>query len=116
MATTGTVKGEKFQTRLAKDGITTMIPDEHNQSKIMEAIYDIKNAQSTRSREKITADLIAAVECLISEKPCGAQGIIAGCTEIPLALRQENLSVPFFDALLILARAAIQRAGLTLNA
>ena len=115
MATTGTVKGEKFQTRLAKDGITTMIPDEHNQSKIMEAIYDIKNAQSSRSRKKITADLIAAAERLISKKPSGAQGIIGGCTEIPLVLRQENLSVPFFDALLILARAAIQRAGLTFD-
>ena len=32
----------------------------------------------------------------------------AGCTEIPLALKAEHLSVPYFDALTILARAAIR--------
>ena len=112
MASTGTVKGEKFQTRLANDEITTVVPDEHNQSGIMAAIYDIKNSQSKRSRADITAALITAAERLISKKPDGAQGIIAGCTEIPLALFQEHLSVPYFDALTILARAAIMKAGL----
>jgi aspartate racemase len=43
----------------------------------------------------------------------GAQGIVAGCTEIPLALEQHDLAVPYFDALTILARAAIAEAGLT---
>ena len=113
MATTGTVKGEKFQTRLAKDGITTIVPDEHNQSGIMAAIYDIKNAQSKRARADITAALITAAERLISRKPDGAQGIIAGCTEIPLAMHQKHLTVPYFDALTILACAAIRKAGLT---
>ena len=114
MATTGTVKGDKFQKRLAEYGITTIIPNEHAQARIMEAIYDIKNAQPKRSRETITTELIAAAEGLITQKPKGAQGIIAGCTEIPLALRPEHLSVPYFDALSILARAAIRRADLTL--
>jgi aspartate racemase len=113
MAATGTVNGEKFQTRLAEDGITTVVPDEHTQSKIMAAIYDIKNAQSKSSRADITAALIAASEGLISKKPDGARGIIAGCTEIPLAMHQKHLSVPYFDALTILAHAAIRKAGLT---
>lgn len=114
MATTGTVKGDKFQKRLAECGITTILPNEHVQARIMEAIYDIKNAQPKRPREAITADFIAVAEGLITQKPKGAQGIIAGCTEIPLALRPEHLSVPYFDALSILACAAIRRADLTL--
>ena len=114
MATTGTVKGDKFQKRLAECGITTIVPSELVQARIMEAIYDIKNAQPKRPRKAITADLIAATEGLITQKPKGAQGIIAGCTEIPLALRPEHLSVPYFDALSILACAAIRRADLTL--
>jgi aspartate racemase len=56
--------------------------------------------------------LIAAAESLISNKPQGARGIIAGCTEVPLALQQEHLSVPYFDAVTILARAAILKAGI----
>jgi aspartate racemase len=114
MATTGTIKGDKFQKRLAECGITTIVPNEHVQARIMEAIYDIKNAQPKRPREDITADFIAVAEGLITQKPKGAQGIIAGCTEIPLALRPDHLSVPYFDALSILACAAIRRADLTL--
>ncbi len=110
MGTSGTVRGGLFQKRLTEDGIQTVVPIESVQSKIMDAIYDIKNAQPARSRDAISADLIAAAETLINSS---AQAIIAGCTEIPLALKSEHLSVPYFDALTILARAAIRHAGLT---
>ena len=110
MGTTGTITGGLFQKRLAADNIKTIVPAETRQAKVMAAIYDIKNSQPARSRAQITSDLMAIAEDLISK---GARGIIAGCTEIPLALNQKHLSVPYFDALTILARAAILRAGLT---
>jgi aspartate racemase len=109
MGTTGTIDGGLFQKRLALKGIETIVADETRQAKVMKAIYDIKNSQPARSRAQITADLVATADDLISK---GAQGIIAGCTEVPLALKQEHLSVPYFDALTILARAAIFKAGL----
>ncbi len=112
LGTTGTVSGGLFQKRLAQEEIKTLVPDDGMQSKIMAAIYDIKKAHASRTRSEITSDLIAAAESLISRKPEGARGIIAGCTEIPLALRQEHLSIPYFDAVTILARAAILRAGI----
>jgi aspartate racemase len=108
LGTTGTINGGLFQKRLACDGIQTIVSGDSTQSKIMDAIYDIKNTQPARSREEIAEDLIAAAESLISQK---AEGIIAGCTEIPLALKQEHLPVPYFDALTILARTAILKAG-----
>jgi aspartate racemase len=110
MGTTGTINGGLFQKRLAVAGIQTIVADEIHQSKVMEAIYDIKNSQPIRSRAQIISDLVAVADVLISK---GARGIIAGCTEIPLALKQKHLSVPYFDALTILARAAIFKAGLT---
>jgi len=113
MGTTGTVHGGFFQKRLAESGIQTVVPAEPVQAKIMEAIYDIKNLKPARPRSAITADLIAAAESLIAAKPHDAQAIIAGCTEIPLALSSEHLEVPYFDALTILARAAIRYAGKT---
>jgi len=113
LATTGTVSGGLFQKRLLQDDIRTLVPEDGMQSKIMSAIYDIKNAQAARKRSEITADLTAAAASLISRSPEGARGIIAGCTEIPLALRQEHLAIPYFDAVTILARAAIRRAGVT---
>jgi len=112
MATSGTVSGGLFQKRLADSGIETSIPDDKAQARIMAAIYDIKNAQATRSRADVTADLISVAQNLINHGAQQAQGIIAGCTEIPLALSQEHLPVPYFDSLLLLARAAIRRAGI----
>ena len=71
-------------------------------------IYDIKNFQPLRSKADITSDLVVTAESLIS---AGAMAIIAGCTEIPLNLKQEHLAVPYFDALTLLARAAIVQSG-----
>ena len=112
MGTTGTVSGGLFQNRLVQEGIGTIVPDDGVQARIMDAIYDIKNAHASRPRSIITSDLIGAAESLISQKPDGAQAIVAGCTEIPLALKQEHLAVPYFDSITILARAAILKAGL----
>ncbi|MBW2065137.1 MAG: amino acid racemase [Deltaproteobacteria bacterium] len=108
MATTGTLRGGVFQQRLKESNVETIVPEEEVQQKVMAAIYDIKDAQPSRSRAEISAELISVAETLISR---GARAIIAGCTEIPLVLSQDHLSVPYFDPLLLLARAAIRRAG-----
>ena len=110
LAITATINSGLFQKRLAADNIQTLVPDEVGQSTVMAAVADIKKTQPARSRAQITADLIATAEGLVSR---GARGIVAGCTEIPLALKPEHLAVPCFDASTILARAAIFEAGRT---
>lgn len=112
LATTGTIKGGRFQQRLSASGIETIVPGDELQGRVMTCIYDIKNAQSKRTRAAVTCDLTEVANGLLNVGNCHAEAIIAGCTEIPLALSQEDLPVPYFDSLLILARAAIQRAGL----
>ncbi len=113
MGTIATIESGLFQKRLAEESINTLLPDSAAQTKIIDAIKDIKDTQPSRTRAEITAELTAAALSLIDKKPEGARAIIAGCTEIPLALGQEHLPVPLFDALTILARAAIRRAGRT---
>jgi aspartate racemase len=108
LGTTGTIRGGLFQKRLEEDGIGTVVCEDEIQERVMAAIYDIKGSQANRPRKVITADLIAAAQSLVSR---GARGIVAGCTEIPLALHQRDLSVPYFDVLLLLARAAVRLAG-----
>jgi len=108
MGTTGTIRGALFQRRLKQSGIDTLVLEGEAQEKVMQAIYDIKDAQPSRTRGAIRADLISSAEALVNR---GAQGIVAGCTEIPLVLSQEHLTVPYFDSLLLLARAAIRHAG-----
>ncbi len=52
-------------------------------------------------------NLLSAAEHLIEK---GAMGIIAGCTEIPLELKADDLPVPLFDPLNILAESAVEKA------
>lgn len=40
----------------------------------------------------------------------GAQGIILGCTEIGLLVRQEHCRIPLFDTTIIHAEAAVNYA------
>ena len=40
----------------------------------------------------------------------GAQAIIAGCTEIPLVLRDGDIAVPVLDPISILAERALAEA------
>ena len=41
----------------------------------------------------------------------GAEAIMAGCTEVPLVLRREDLTVPFIEPMRIGALACIKKAG-----
>ncbi len=108
MGTSGTLQSGVFQKRLNKDGLETLTCPSDMQARVMQAIYDIKSASSKERRAQITAELASTADYLVKQ---GVQGVIAGCTEIPLALGQRNVAVPYFDSLLILARAAIRRAG-----
>jgi Aspartate racemase len=40
----------------------------------------------------------------------GCQGVILGCTEIPLLVKQEHTPVPLFDTTRLHAEAAVRRA------
>ena len=113
MGTRATVESGLFQRRLAEEKIETLVPDSNQQSKIVAAIRDIKDSRPSRTQAAITRDLIDAAGSLIDRTPDGAEAIVAGCTEIPLALGQQDLPVPYFDSLTILARAAIKYAGKT---
>jgi aspartate racemase len=108
LATTGTLQGGRFREKLQRSGIETIVPLGPDQERVMAAIYEIKGAPGGRDRDAIGAEMREISGRLIQR---GAQGVIAGCTEIPLVLRPGDLRVPVFDTLLLLARAAIAAAG-----
>ena len=56
-------------------------------------------------REETKSRYLAIIDELIKE---GAEGIILGCTEIPLLLSQQDVSVPVFDTTRIHSEAAIR--------
>lgn len=110
LATTGTLQGGRFRDKLRQSGIEVLIPAGPDQERIMATIYEIKGVPGGRGRDAIGAEVRGIAGNLIGR---GAQGVVAGCTEIPLVLRPGDLSVPVFDTLLILAHAAVAAAGRT---
>lgn len=108
LATTGTVRARLFHDRLATIGIDVVTPDDPNQGRVLAAIRDIKALAPARTRAQIGADLREVAEDLVG---LGAQGIILGCTELPLVISARDISVPTIDPTVLLARAAIRLAG-----
>ncbi len=111
LATTGTLQGGRFRERLQESGIETLTPAGPDQERVMVSIYEIKGApggaEPERDRSRDPGD------CRPADPAAGAQGVVAGCTEIPLVLKPGDLDVPVFDTLLLLARAAVAAAGRT---
>jgi aspartate racemase len=48
------------------------------------------------------------IDRLVKEE--GAEGVILGCTEIPLLVKPEDMSAPVFDTTAIHVAAAVNRA------
>jgi len=104
LATMGIYKTGLYDQYFNKYNIAGISPEEKAIAKIMEVIYAVKADKLSRdikeSMLKIAGDLINN----------GAEAIIAGCTEIPLILKQKDISVPLIDPTNILAKAAVKKA------
>lgn len=106
LGTRFTMEEEFYKQRLKeKVGLDVVIPEEDERAIVHDIIYselclgEIKES----SKEKMKK----IIENLISE---GAEGIILGCTEIPLLIKQKDSPVPIFDTTLIHAQAAVELA------
>jgi aspartate racemase len=108
IATTGTVRAGLFQDRLSKAGIEVLVPNPDDQENlIMSAIFGVTGIKAGFTSSENKGKILRASRALIEK---GAQGIIAGCTEVPLVVEQGDFEEPFLDCLNILALAAIRMA------
>ncbi|MGI6575053.1 MAG: aspartate/glutamate racemase family protein [bacterium] len=88
-----------------KYALDVIVPEAKDREVIHTIIYNelvlgmIKKQSRDKYREIITK-LAAA----------GAEGVILGCTEIPLLIKQEHVSIPVFDTTEIHAKAAVSYA------
>mgnify|MGYP006332765639 CR=1 FL=1 len=109
LSTTGTKNTGLYKKTLALFGLEAIEPDEHWQEKVHATIYDEQfgiKAVSSPVTNRVRQDLIAAIGQLKSQ---GAQAIILGCTELPLALpEKETAGLTLIDPNRILARALIR--------
>jgi len=108
LATTGTVRSGIFAKAFAAAGMEVIVPTDAGQRRLMEAVYGKDGIKAGKKSGPPRRQILAACRALVRR---GAQAIIAGCTEIPLALRDEDIPVPLIEPMRIVAEASIRKAG-----
>ncbi len=104
LSTTGTTKGKVYESVFKKYNIEVISPNDEEKSEVMHLIYKvIKNWDSTYNPIKIK-EIIKKMEKM------GAENIILGCTELPIAMEFFKIEGKFYDPTSILALSAVERA------
>jgi len=104
LASVGTYKTEIYHQQFKKFNIEVISPEEKDKEEVMKAIYAVKAGNLS---EGIKKNILKIAQKLVDK---GAEAIIAGCTEIPLILKEGDVSVPIIDPTQVLAKIAIRKA------
>ncbi len=86
-------------------GITVLVPGEEEQAMVHRIIYDELCHGEIRGSSRQTC--LEIIERLTGRS---AEGIVLGCTELPLLIRPADVRVPVFDTTRIHAEAAVKMA------
>ena len=86
-----------------KFNIEVFIPNEDDRTLIHNIIYtELVNGLFKSASKKVYKKIIAKAVTL------GVEGVILGCTEIPLLINQSDVSIPVFDTTKIHAESAVE--------
>lgn len=99
------MEGKVYGEVLSSRGIGAVIPEAAQRERINTLIFEelVKGTLKSSTREYFRG----VVEELAS---VGCDGVVMGCTEIPLILGPEDVDVPLLDSTRLLARAALEEA------
>lgn len=105
LGTRYTMEQAFYTERLREHGLTVLIPNEPDRTTVHDVIYTelVRGVIDEGSRTRYQQ----IVDRLVDR---GAQGVIAGCTEIELLLRPEDLTVALFPTAALHAHAAAEFA------
>lgn len=107
LGTAFTMENPFYRGRLAKiQGLKVVTPNKTERDYINKVIFNELCAGKFLKESK--EQYIRIIDRLVKEE--GAEGVILGCTEIPLLVKQQDVSVPVFDTTAIHVEAAVNRA------
>jgi aspartate racemase len=102
LGTKYTMQLDFYKNKLAEKHITTIIPNLEDIEYINDTIYNEMSKGIFLPERKVRF-----IQIINSLQQQGAQGIVLGCTEIPILIKQSDISIPVFDTTLIHVQAAI---------
>jgi aspartate racemase len=106
LGTRFTMEKDFYKKKLEEDyGVQTLIPEQDQRDNVHKIIYEelVKGNIREASRETFK-------EVVSSLAERGAEGIILGCTEIPLLISSGDVEIPVFDTTRIHVEEAVSRA------
>jgi len=105
LGTKTTMTDPFYKERLERHGIAVIVPSNGDIATVDSIIFDelVKGIISDTARSRV----VQIINNLVEE---GAEGIILGCTELPLLIQQKHVSVPLFDTLRLHAMSAVEFA------
>jgi aspartate racemase len=105
LGTRYTMEESFYRDRLTEEyGLEVVTPEKAERDYINRIIFDELCAGTFTSEAR--ARYVRIIERLVREE--GAQGVILGCTEIPLLVKQRDVSVPVFDSTALHTAAAVR--------
>lgn len=104
LGTKFTMELDFFTDKLKAKGIETIIPESQDDKDFIHTTIFEELGRGLVMAETKKRYLEIANELIKN----GAEGIILGCTEIPLVIKPEDLSVPIFDTALIHSNAVVE--------
>ncbi|GIG53968.1 aspartate/glutamate racemase family protein [Demequina activiva] len=100
-----TMRDPFYRDHMAARGITTIVPQEEELAELHDLIYD------SLARGVVPAHAPAWVRGVYDHlRERGAQGVISGCTEIPMVLTAQDVEDPYFDSMGLHVDAALDFA------
>ena len=106
LGTKYTMEQDFYKGRLIGNfGLGVIVPDDADRQIIHDVIYDELCLGNIRTESK--KKFVDIIEKLHQD---GAQGVILGCTEVGLLIKQEDVTIPVFDTTLVHAVAAVNLA------
>ena len=105
LGTRYTMTQDFYRQKLTQAGIQVILPQEEDLDTVHRVIYDelCQGIVSETSRAEY-------LRIISKMKQDGAQGVILGCTEIGLLIRQSDVELPVFDTTLIHSKRAALEA------
>lgn len=105
LGTKYTMTQDFYKAKLVEAGIEVLVPDEADMETVNGVIYQELCLGEIRAESK--EKFLAIIRRLESQ---GAEGVILGCTEIGLLVKQEDVELPVFDTTLIHGEKAVEMA------
>ncbi|AWI26328.1 aspartate/glutamate racemase family protein [Flavobacterium pallidum] len=111
LGTIYTMELDFYKDKLTEQGIEVIIPESKSDREYIEGTL-VNELGKGILQPETRAAYQNIIDSLIQQ---GAQGIVLGCTEIPLLISQEDVTVPVFNTTLIHVKAAVKFALETAN-